>query len=735
MTLRATISIWTVLACLQGASQTLSPDTLKDQRLDEVEIVTRRPGTVMNRGVVNAVTLTDREFTKAACCNLGESFTTNPSVDVSYSDAATGARQIKLLGLSGTYVQMMTENIPNFRGSAAPFALGYVPGPWMQSIQVSKGTASVKNGFESMTGQINIEYQKPQLKDQFNANVYGSSMAKFEANADAAFHLTPHSSAIRQGNGINGWSMGVLAHYEDRFAHTDHNHDGFADAPDTRQYNAMLRWAYFSPQYIFQSAVRAMKESRNSGQLHAQYYNQDGICVTPLEESFDPNKLKIFPFQYGIEAETHRYEAFLKNAYIFDAVHNSNVALILNGSFHQTDALFGWKEYDVIQRDFLAQLLFETDFSLIHSLSAGLSLQHSHTNSNEIHHYQPIVVEFTDPHVYFSTFDKVDETTPGAYVQYTLNLSEKLVLMAGIRADHTRIEHGDGGTFFTPRTHLKYQPNSILTLRASVGKGHRYVNQLADNFFLLSSGRAMKYAYEGQILEKRDQYTVSSNDFPGMILEEAWNSGLSAQLSFPLFGRTMQLNAEYYYTHFTSQFLVDYDQDAEHIYLVESHGKNRNHCFQADLSYPIVSGLEFTAAYRRNIVRSTYGGKLQDKPLQSKYKALLAASYKTPLGLWQFDVTLQLNGGGRMPTPYYTNNVPSWSETFNGYEQLNVQLTRWFRHFSIYAGGENLTGYRQKNPIVCAHDPWSRRFDPTLVYGPTEGAMLYVGARFHLERY
>ena len=226
-----------------------------------------------------------------------------------------------------------------------------------------------------------------------------------------------------------------------------------------------------------------------------------------------------------------------------------------------------------------------------------------------------------------------------------------------------------------------------------------------------------------------------SNCFPDVFLEEAWNSGMSLQLNIPLFGRTMLLNAEYYYTHFTSQLVADYDTDADHIYLVESHGKNRNHCFQVDLSYPIVSGLELTAAYRRNIARSTYGGKLQDKPLQSKYKALLAASYKTPLGLWQFDATLQLNGGGRMPTPYSINGEPSWSETFKGYEQLNVQLTRWFRHFSVYAGGENLTGFKQKNPIVHAQHPWSGHFDPTLVYGPVEGAMFYVGVRFHLERF
>ena len=175
-----------IASSVAANAQNDSLPAIGDQQLQEVQVVQRRPGSVKSRGVVNAVTLTDREFTKAACCNLGESFTTNPSVDVNYSDAATGARQIRLLGLSGTYVQMLTENIPNFRCAALPYSLGYVPGPWMQSIQVSKGCASVKNGHESITGQINIEYPKPQLKAQLNANIYGTATAKMAAHAAPA---------------------------------------------------------------------------------------------------------------------------------------------------------------------------------------------------------------------------------------------------------------------------------------------------------------------------------------------------------------------------------------------------------------------------------------------------------------------------------------------------------------------------------------------------------------------
>ena len=227
--------------------------------LGEVNVVRRRFGTTKLRSsAMNVDIISSAELSRAACCNLGESFVTNPSVDVSYSDAATGAKQIKLLGLSGTYVQMMTENIPNYRGAAAPYGLGYVPGPWMQSIQVSKGSSSVKNGYESITGQINVEFKKPQLPeaDWVSANLFASSTGRYEANADATLKLSKR------------WSTSLLAHYENETMAHDANHDGFADIPRVEQYNLWNRWAYMGDHYVFQAGIKALSEWRNSGQVN-----------------------------------------------------------------------------------------------------------------------------------------------------------------------------------------------------------------------------------------------------------------------------------------------------------------------------------------------------------------------------------------------------------------------------------------------------------------------------------
>ena len=577
------------LSAFGQGNDSLQADTIKTQNLNNVTITSRRASTRKMGGAVNGVMINKEELFKAACCNLGESFTTNLSVDVNYSDAATGAKQIKLLGLSGTYVQMLTENQPNFRGAAAPYALDYVPGPWMSGIQVSKGSSSVKNGYESITGQIDVEYLKPDAEEGVTLNLYGNTMSRMDANADANIHLNSQLSTE------------LLAHYQDDFGHHDINDDGFLDQANVRQWNLQSRWHYRSHNYIFHGGIGMIKEKREGGQT---------------EHTSHASHL------YKIDIETDRYEGYMKHAFIINPEHGTNIALMTNLSMHQLDADYGHKQYYVNQKNVYAQLLFETNFTKQHSLSAGLSLNHDYLTKDE------------------------KETTPGIYAQYTYNLNDKVVVMAGVRADHS----SRYGTFVTPRFHLKLTPNEIVSLRLSVGKGYRTVWALAENNYLLASGRTL-------VIDDLEQ-------------EQAWNSGISSSFYIPLF------------THFNEQAVIDYDSNPTEIHITNLDGKSYSNTIQLDATYPVVKGLELTAAWRWNDVKCTYGGKLMEKPLTSRYKGLITASYKTPLGIWQFDATLQLNGGGRMPTP--VNDL--WDEHFHGYEQVSAQITRWFRHFSIYVG-------------------------------------------------
>lgn len=669
-----------------------------DNQMSEVQVVGKSYGLRKDRvSVTNREVISEGELLRAACCNLGASFTTNPSVDVSYSDASTGAKQIKLLGLSGRYVQMLSESIPNYRGSAAPYSLGYIPGTWMQSIQVSKGSSSVKNGYEAVTGQINVEFKKPQEQEQVNANLYANHMGKVELNADGNLHLT------------DKLSTGLFAHCEKSTMAHDDNKDGFVDGPMVDQLNLQNRWAWMGKNYKSQLLIKGLFEDRESGQIADDFH-----AVADLP--------------YKIDIETQRYEAFSKNAVILNREKGMNVALIVSGSWHNQKGDYGCfdsEEYDrlfsasplssdelsrrgrfyhVKQQNLYSSLLFETKFDKQNSLSTGLSLNYDRFDQQ----YRL----GDEPHL-ASVKEVDDESVVGAYAQYTYTLDERWVAMGGLRWDYSSVF----GSFFTPRAHLKYTPNEVVSLRASVGKGYRYTHPLAENSHLLGSSRK---------IEIRD----------GETQEEAWNYGLSSSFSIPVVKKNLTLGLEYYYTRFSEQLVVDMDETPHSVVFHSLDGDSYSHTFQVDASYPFFRGFLLTGAYRLTDVKATYNGKLREQPFTNRYKALLTATYKTNLELWQFDLTFQYNGGGRLPLNYMEEDgSPSWKSHYSSYPILNAQITRLFRHWTVYAGAENLTNYKQSNPIVDAQNPWGDKFDTSLVYAPIEGIMGYVGLRYKWKKW
>jgi outer membrane cobalamin receptor len=626
-------------------------------QLSEVSVVSKNLGTIKPRtSVFQTEKITATELCKAACCNLSESFETNPSVDVSYSDAATGAKQIKLLGLSGTYVQMLTENIPNLRGIASAYGLGYIPGPWMESIQVSKGTASVINGYEAVTGQINVEYKKPQTSEIVAANLFASDAGRVEANVNASAKLSEHLST------------GILVHASDELMSIDENNDNFMDMPMVKQYNFINRWYYTHGNYVSQAFVRALSEKRMGGQVAGDY-------------------------KIGIDTE--RYEFFLKNGYVFDHTTEKSIGFIVSGSLHQQDAHYGHKQYFGKQENFYANLIFQTNLGEKSKLSTGASFNYDNYNET-LTVLQPTI------------FPR-KEFVPGAFAEYTLNLNDKFIALAGVRADYNT----EYGAFLTPRLHLKYNANDHLHFRASAGKGYRSPNVLAENNFLLASNRSISIA-------------------PDIKMEEAWNYGLSAQGFIPLFGRELSLTAEWYYTNFIDQVVVDMDSNPHMVSFTNLTGKSYSSSAQLEANMEVLKGLTMTLAHRITDAETTIGGLLREKPLTSRSKSLITASYQTPLKKWQFDFTAQFNGGGRLPDPDI--NQPLWDKEFGAYTIMNAQVTKYFRTWSVYLGSENLTNFVQENPIIDVQHPFSNDFDASVVWGPMHGRKIYLGFRWAINR-
>lgn len=611
------------------------------------------------------------ELHKAACCSLAESFETNPSVDVSYNDAITGAKQIRLLGLDGIYSQLQTENIANFRGLATNFGLTYIPGPWMEMIQVSKGAASVVNGYGSITGQINVDFKKPDSQERLHLNLFGSADGKLEFNGNGNIRLFRDKL-----------TTGIFLHAENLSNRIDHNHDGFLDHPLNDQYHLYNVWKYNNHKgFMIHGAFRLLSDDRYGGSV-------DFIRKVPASGQS--------AYKTGIE--NMLAEVVFKAGYVWPSQHVA-LALLSNMVSHDYLSSFGRTSYDAVEQRMNLNLVLTLDLD-----------DHGHHNLNIGTSY------FRD------AFDEIlndrnmnrHESVPGLFAEYTFKPSEKLTLMTGMRGDF----HNIRGTFYTPRAHVRYQPDPRYTFRLSAGKGYRTANVLAENNHLLANYRPLV--------------------FEEAVWEEAWNYGASFIRKFNVGNRDLQITAEYYRTDFLNQLVVDKESVAEHILLEPLEGKSYANSYQVDVRYPVVKNLDVTVAWRVNDVKQTIGGKLLEKPYTSRYKGLFTANYTTRLKKWMFDYTVQFNGGGRLPAPGIAIHdgssllIPD-PVTFPSFTLMNGQITRYFRYWSIYAGGENLTDFIQDHPVLGADDPFGPGFDATNIWGPVSGRRLYAGLRFTLN--
>jgi outer membrane receptor for ferrienterochelin and colicin len=649
--------------------------------LDNVIVEAQQPATIVSKSTIKSETITIRGLQKAACCNLSESFQTNPSVDVSYSDAVTGAKQIQLLGLQGAYIQMLTEKVPTMRGLSSNFGLDYVPGPFMESIQISKGAASVATGYESMSGQINVEYKKPMHSEPLFLNFYANHLGRYEGNATSAIQISDRLSTM------------LMAHASVNQKKLDLNADGYLDKPLTEQYNIINRWVYFNDIWESQTLFKGIYEDRKGGQL-----------------AFYPNSDTNY---YGMDIKTQKYEFYTKNGFVFPTKHYSSLGTIVSASHYELNSFFNKSIYKAEQNSIYLNLIYQADLPMdtTHKYVVGLSFM----NDNYIERTK-------------TAYEPKYETVPGAYLEYTYVGIPNLTLMGGIRADFPKgksifnkvYSDNEFKLFITPRFHLQYKFDENSTVRASAGKGYRIANMRAENLAMLATSRKM-------VMDKVDRIRP----------EEAWNYGINASTSFELFDRTFTFNSEFYRTDFINQLVVDMERNPNEVYYYNLRGKSYSNSFQIDMNFDPFDGLTATLAYRLNDVKMTINGELLDKPLQSRNKSFINLSYATNDDSWNIDFTTEFNGSGRLPNT--DSNIVQYRlpKTFDAFYLLHAQITKKFKNFDIYLGGENLTNFTQKNPILAADQMVSSKdfkyFDSSIIWGPVIGRTIYLGFRYTLN--
>ena len=651
------------------------PPVLMDAKVElgEVQVVQRRKSTEISMlSSIKVEQIGEKELCKAACCNLSESFETSPSIDVSFTDAVTGSRQIQMLGLAGPYVQMTRENIPDMRGLASVYGMTLVPGTWIESIQLNKGTGSVVNGYESIAGQINVELRKPETAERLYLNLFANEESRLEANLNLAHKFKD-----------NKWSTGLLLHAKNNSQKIDHNMDGFLDVPTGTALTALNRWEYNGDDGLhFQFGFKGSKMDNQGGEM--DFRPADALTTNA----------------WGMKVDVQRLEGWAKIGKVFFDQPWKSMGLQLAGATHEQDSYFGLNRYDADQQSWYANFIYQSIIgNTRHEFKTGAAYQ------------------FDDYREYFNdTIFNRSESVPGLFFEYSYLPSDNFSLVAGLRADY----HNLYGTFLTPRLHLRYAPAEKTVFRLSAGRGQRTASVISENSGILASSRQV--VFQGE-----------NNGKPyGFGPEIAWNYGINLTQKFLLAYREGSVSFDFYRTDFSEQVVLDLDHNPQQALFFQLEGKSWSNSFQAQLDYELLQRLDARIAYRWYDVKTTYRDGLKQKPLQSNHRAFVNLAYETR-NQWRFDYTINWQGKKRIP---FTGSNPEEYQLAGfspDFFLMNAQASKaWGEHFELYAGVENLTGYKQENPIVASEQPFGPYFDSSMVWGPIFGRMTYVGLRFKL---
>lgn len=678
--------------------------------LDAAVFVSRQAGNYLSKGKeIRTEVISAAGLCKMACCNLAESFENSASVTVGYSDAVTGARQIRLLGLSGVYTQMLDETRPVMRGLSAPFGLSYVPGQWLESIQIAKGSSSVINGVECMTGQINMEHRKPTDEKPLFLNAAVMSDTKMDFNI---------ASSLQMGY---KWSTVILGHVSGNIASHDMNHDGFLDDPKMLQFNLSNRWLYQADNGVqVRFGVRALQDKRIGGQVLTDgngkkvLYDKDTFSMTPADKT-DP---------WGSDILNRSINGYLKVGVPLNESNSQNIAFIADYSYQDMDSYFGATKYLAGQHSAFGNLLYQNEINESHKFTVGLNGTFDRYDED----FRRIVA--AAPEQAKAGFTNL--ANAGLFGEYTFHAGDKFSAIAGLRGDW--FVHD--GFKVSPRVTLKYMPIDEIVIRANGGRGLRYSTPLVDNIGVFSTGKEF------------------TGDYDRHILEDAWTFGGNITYYMP-FGASSNtyLSFDYFRTQFAQQMVVDYERDPAKIDFYALDGKRSfTDNFQLDFSVDPVERFNITATFRYTNAKIDLAGRgvPVEKPMTSRFKGVLNLQYATNLNKWIFDFTASVNGSCRVYDFMWKDSKGNVLVDGKGkplykngrtpvYPLLYAQVTRRFKGWDVYIGAENLTNFRQKDVVLGSLkdadgfvDPRQASFDASCIWGPLMGIKAHIGFRFTL---
>ena len=680
--------------------------------IDEVVVEGQQRGNyAKSSGITRQEQISFAGLCKMACCSLAESFENSASVTVGYSDAISGARQIKMLGLAGTYTQILDENRPIMQGAGAAYGLSYTPGMWLNSIQVSKGVASVTAGHEAITGQINLEHRKPTDDERLFLNLYFDSELRPEINLSSAIPLTKDKSL----------STVIMAHGSMHPMSHDDNGDGFVDMPKSHQINVANKWLWQTEKGVqLRWGWKYLQENRLGG---AHGYKKDlyeEMIANPLENPYGSNihnrNINAYA-KLGLPIGPERTFTGDPN----DAVQN-NFAMVLDYDNYLTDSYFGINTVDVLEHSTRFNATYAHYFTERSSLNAGASF---YLRAMENDYLQQRVAN-SKPMENWKFDDESMLIEPGIFAEYTYQIKDKFSLVVGLRGDYSKIngdyyyEGANKGQFLvTPRSHIRWSITPRTTLRASAGMGYRRQNLVTDNIWMMTTSRDIKFNGLTDDMERAATFGGSISQTFHLANDD------QATISF-----------DYFRTQFFNTMVFDQETADNTILIYNSTGKSFTDNYQIDFNWTPFRGFDLFATFRYTNAKMTLErdgeSYLVERPLTSRYKGLINIQYA--VRRWIFDVTAQLNGPMRLPE--LDGNMvdavdnPDLSPV---YLMFFAQVSYKISNLTIYAGCENIGNYKQPKPIVVPEGgPYAPGFNSSMVWGPLTGIKGYVGIRLNI---
>lgn len=403
--------------------------------VDIIEIKINKPTTRIDfYKTINLEEISEKGLAKAACCNLSESFETNPTVDASFSDAVTGTKQIQLLGLAGPYALMTTGNIPTIKGNSAVTGLDFIPGQWLSSIQLIKGTGSVVNGNQSIAGQINAEYKDFENNEKLFVNLFRNSATRTELNVIKGLPITKsiHSALFLQA--------------DNTYSAIDNNKDGFMDNHLGPKIVAMNTWAY--------------KSDSSNWQLKA------GLKVDYSDK--EAGQLPEVKNRYLFKNNQKKVEVWAKIGFVSEKKGRSTGLQVL-GYSDDKDLVFGNSTLTANENHVFANWIYsDIIYSSFHTIKTGLNYA-----------YKDMFNSFSTLHYGW------ENHLIGAFFEYVYKPSKNFSLISGVRYDY----NSNWKNVTTPRLHGRWEITTKDVLRFSGGLGTKEPNPFMENIGVFASSR------------------------------------------------------------------------------------------------------------------------------------------------------------------------------------------------------------------------------------------------------